>query len=134
MLTYQKILLSNIHFPSFTHAAKYISHFRPATRMEIERLTWDDDRLGAGSSNRATDVARVRSGNFYKMKDEEFRLNVSGCTDTARLFLQALIANTWSPLYALSNDPPADDRDTMAGLLQDICFGETIDRAQIDII
>ena len=119
MSSYQKVDLSKIHLPSFTSAVKYISHFRSATSMYISYLTWDDDRVC--SSNWATDVARVRSGNFYKMKNEESSLNVMGCTDTVRLFLQALIANTRSPLYAISDDPQTNDRVAMIDILQAIC-------------
>ena len=100
LTAYNRILLTTIHLPSFGHVAKYISHFKLATQIDFRDLTW----YNGGLRLHEPPTSIVRGPTQRRIPDEDFTLNISGCTNNGRIALQAMSTYKHSPLYLLSDD------------------------------
>ncbi|KAI0748977.1 hypothetical protein BC629DRAFT_1599073 [Irpex lacteus] len=93
----KRIILENVHLPSFYHVTKYIRHFSCAAYMELTAITWDGStpHLLPHASNAVAGRCRPRS----------LGISVNGvCTHPTHLAVTALMLNPNCPLHRLSDE------------------------------
>lgn len=88
---YNRVFISDIHFPSFLHLSKYLSYFRNAENLLFEALTWD------GKFEPVWRVHKTRARSPLHTS-----ITVSKCTDNILVCMQAVMWYPNFPLHAVS--------------------------------
>ncbi|KAI0094164.1 hypothetical protein BDY19DRAFT_988041 [Irpex rosettiformis] len=86
---YQTVSLSHMRFPSFIHIIKYIKHFRHATSMTLDGVTWTE------AFNLPSLTYLPQSARFRR---HSTRVAVRGCTNDVLLCWQAAMMYSDFPL------------------------------------
>ena len=100
LLPYREITLSDVHLPSYRHAAKYVKHFGCAYKIRLYNVTWDTN-----GHNSPVLFLSHRGGSRERNDGDGFSMcRGFGCTDNLRLCIQVAVTHTRSLIRTLQDD------------------------------
>ncbi|KAI0083163.1 hypothetical protein BDY19DRAFT_747383 [Irpex rosettiformis] len=125
LLSYDKIMVANVHLPSFRHVVKYVKHFGQAGIISLSGLTWDAD----GQEPQLPFSRR----NHHKVENKYLEVSADDCTDNFLLCLvvAALRPHWWSLMGMLPYSESQWVTITIRGLQE--LWGKNDESCSLDI-